>query len=206
MSLLRDALGSTLALTDAVGNINTTYTYEPFGNVTITGVANANPYQYTGRENDGTGFYYYRARYYAPSTQRFVSQDPLQFRGGINLYAYVSENPVSLSDPFGFYGTDSCVLYDQACFANGDRYDCYFAPPVCNHAPDFLDRKWARCVRQCLQEVRKTSLPHPNQCSPDNNPDPFPDHVYCFIACAENPQNPYDPNGPDLPDADPVLY
>ena len=67
--LLTDALGSTLALADAGGNILTQYTYEPFGNVSITGSV-FNPYQYTGRENDGTGLYYYRARYYNPTLQR----------------------------------------------------------------------------------------------------------------------------------------
>jgi RHS repeat-associated protein len=39
----------------------------------------ANPAQYTGRENDGTGLYYYRGRYYSPTLQRFASQDPLGF-------------------------------------------------------------------------------------------------------------------------------
>ena len=52
---LTDALGSTLALNDGGGNILTQYTYEPFGNTTFSGSPNANPFQYTGRENDGTG-------------------------------------------------------------------------------------------------------------------------------------------------------
>jgi RHS repeat-associated protein len=71
-----DALGSTLALTNDVGAVTTTYAYEPFGKTTITGIS-TNPFQYTGRENDGTGLYYYRARYYAPSLQRFLNEDPL---------------------------------------------------------------------------------------------------------------------------------
>ena len=75
-----DALGSTLALTDDSGVVQTTYAYEPFGNSTVTGTS-ANPFQYTGRENDGTGLYYYRARYYSPQLQRFVSEDPLKLLG-----------------------------------------------------------------------------------------------------------------------------
>jgi len=100
-TLLADALGSTLGLTDANGNLNTTYTYEPFGNVAISGAGNANSYQFTGRENDGTGLHYYRARYYHPLIQRFVSQDPIGFAGGINLYSYALNNPISFRDPFG---------------------------------------------------------------------------------------------------------
>jgi RHS repeat-associated protein len=61
----------------------------------------SNTFQYTGRENDGNGLYYYRARYYNPSIGRFISEDPIGFRGGINVYAYVENNPVSRIDPFG---------------------------------------------------------------------------------------------------------
>lgn len=53
-----DALGSIIALTDETGTIKTQFTYEPFGAVTISGEASDNPFQYTGRENDGTGLYY----------------------------------------------------------------------------------------------------------------------------------------------------
>ncbi len=98
---LADGLSSTLALTDNTGTVQTEYTYEPFGNTTLSGAASANPSQYTGRENDGTGLYYYRARYYHPGLQRFISQDPIGFGGGINLYAHVENNPVNFTDPQG---------------------------------------------------------------------------------------------------------
>jgi RHS repeat-associated protein len=100
-NFLTDVLGSPVATTDTTGAIVTQYTYEPFGNTSSTGAISSNPFQYTGRENDGTGLYYYRARYYSPRTQRFISQDPIGFAGGINLYAYVGDSPVDLIDPFG---------------------------------------------------------------------------------------------------------
>jgi hypothetical protein len=72
-SLLTDALGSTIALADASGTVQTTYTYEPFGAVTQAGAANTNPFRFTGRKDDGvTGLYFYRARSYAPAFGRFV--------------------------------------------------------------------------------------------------------------------------------------
>jgi RHS repeat-associated protein len=46
---------------------------------------------------------YYRARYYDPSTGRFVGGDPIGFRGGIDLYAYVGNSPIDLVDPSGDY-------------------------------------------------------------------------------------------------------
>ncbi len=105
LSYLTDMLGSTVALADSSGALDTTYTYDPFGNVTVNG-ADTNPYQFTGRENDATGLYYYRARYYSPTLQRLISQDPASFAGGSpNLYAYVWENPISWADPDGLWGT-----------------------------------------------------------------------------------------------------
>lgn len=98
---LTDALGSTVALVSATGAVQTTYGYDPYGATTTTGTASDSPYQYAGRENDGTGLYYNRARYYNPSWGRFVSEDPIGLAGGINRYAYANGNPVSLRDPSG---------------------------------------------------------------------------------------------------------
>jgi RHS repeat-associated protein len=101
-SVVRDGLGSTLALLDSSGTTQTEYTYEPFGNTSSGGAASTNSSQYTGRENDGTGLYYYRARYYSPTLQRFISEDPIGFAGGdLNLYAYVSNSPCNATDPTG---------------------------------------------------------------------------------------------------------
>jgi len=98
---LTDALGSILGLADSSQAITTSYTYEPYGGTTVQGAASANPMQYTGRENDGTGLYYYRNRYYSPMLSRFVSEDPIGLAGGVNLYGYVGGDPISLSDPTG---------------------------------------------------------------------------------------------------------
>ena len=76
------------------GTVQTTYTYEVFGAATAAGASTTNAYSYTGRENDATGLYYYRARYYHTDLQRFISEDPIGFRGGdVNLYAYVINRP-----------------------------------------------------------------------------------------------------------------
>ena len=101
---LGDALGSTLALVDEGGAIAATYIYDPFGATTVTGSPGANALSYTGREDDGTGLKYYRARYYHPGLQRFVAEDPIGFAGGDpNLYAYVVNNPLSFRDPHGLF-------------------------------------------------------------------------------------------------------
>ena len=65
------------------------------------GYTQATRFKYTGREDDGLGLYYYRARYYNPSQGRFISEDPIELAGGVNLYAYVGGNPISFVDPMG---------------------------------------------------------------------------------------------------------
>jgi len=98
---LTEALGSVVALVDASGVIATQYQYSPFGVPAPTGLGSTNPFKFTGREHDGTGLYYYRNRYYDPRLKRFISEDPLGLAVGVNLYAYVENNPVSYTDPFG---------------------------------------------------------------------------------------------------------
>ena len=98
---IADERGTVLALTDQGGTVTTSYTYEPFGKTTRTGIS-SNPFQYTGREHDGTDLYYYRARYYSPILHRFLSEDPLEFDSGdLNLYAYAFNDPINLTDPSG---------------------------------------------------------------------------------------------------------
>ncbi|HET8889243.1 MAG TPA: IPT/TIG domain-containing protein [Candidatus Angelobacter sp.] len=99
---LSDSLGSTLALLNANGTVETQYAFDPFGNTTGSGASSDNPYQYIGRENDGTGLYYLHARYYSPQLDRFISADPIGFAGGsFNLYTYSNNDPLNLKDPSG---------------------------------------------------------------------------------------------------------
>ncbi len=96
---LKDALGSTIALVDSSGTVQTSYIYNPFGGTSVTGSSNSNEFQYTGRENEGNGLYFYRNRYYSPLLGRFISEDPAA--DGLNFYAYADDDPIDFSDPFG---------------------------------------------------------------------------------------------------------
>ncbi len=102
--LLADALGSTIALSNASGGIGTEYTFEPFGATSVNGAPTSNSYDFTGREADLGGLKYYRMRYYHASLARFISEDPLGVvAGGMNSYIYVANNPTRFIDPLGLY-------------------------------------------------------------------------------------------------------
>lgn len=78
---LTDHLGSTNGLTDVLGNVTSSTSYDSFGNATNASFPTR--YQYTGRELDAdTGLHYYRARWYDANTGRFISEDPIGFAGG----------------------------------------------------------------------------------------------------------------------------
>jgi len=99
---LSDAQGSVVGLVDPTGQIATGYGYDPYGVTVTSGEPDPNPFGYTGREQDPTGLYYLRARYYQPHTGRFLSEDPLGFAGGdTNLYAYTANRPTTATDPTG---------------------------------------------------------------------------------------------------------
>jgi RHS repeat-associated protein len=125
-----DGQGSITSLSDASGSVANQYVYDSFGNSLTTSGAVTNELRFTGREFDSeTNLYFYRARYYDPTAGRFISEDPINFSGGYNFYAYVRNNPVTLVDPTGLqasggsYGTlpPNPAINTHVCDGNGGQ-------------------------------------------------------------------------------------
>ncbi len=103
-----DSRGSTVAITDASGNITDTFAYDTYGKlISRTGSHNA-IFGYNGRDGvvtDTNGLIYMRARYYSPEMKRFINADiiPGEISNAVTLnrFAYANGNPVSLINPFG---------------------------------------------------------------------------------------------------------
>lgn len=96
-----DYRGSTTAITNENQAITHSYSYDPFGKVIAKTEADTNPFQYVGKygvQYESPTLTYMRARYYDPTTGRFVSEDPIW---ALNLYPYADNNPVMKIDADG---------------------------------------------------------------------------------------------------------
>jgi RHS repeat-associated protein len=106
-----DGLGSTIALTGENGALLESYRYDAFGAASVYDSSGSalpaspreNRFLFTGREwLSQVGLYDYRNRVYSAQIGRFLQTDPIRFAAGdVNLYRYVSNNPVNLWDPWG---------------------------------------------------------------------------------------------------------
>ena len=104
-----DGRGSVIGVANANGKERENYKYDPYGNVTTSGILNvANPYQYNGEyTDDATDYQYLRARYYRSETGSFITADT--YAGNItnplslNRYTYTHNNPIMGKDPSGFF-------------------------------------------------------------------------------------------------------
>ena len=103
-----DGLGSTRVLTNALGVVGGTYTYDAYGNLIAVAGGSSNAYLFAGEQRDSeTELDYLRARYYDPLVGRFVSADAyegtLDDPMSLHDYQYAHANPVVFTDPSGYF-------------------------------------------------------------------------------------------------------
>ncbi|WP_340680468.1 RHS repeat-associated core domain-containing protein [Paraglaciecola sp.] len=123
-----DALGSVVATSNSAGSssADASQRFDAWGNVSNAS-GSISQYGYTGREPDGSGLTYYRARYYDPSIGRFTQRDPMGFADGINPYVYVANSPLNYTDPSGMVKDVVTGAYDTTSAYLGQANDGFNA-------------------------------------------------------------------------------
>jgi RHS repeat-associated protein len=150
-----DRLGSVIARSDCSGNRTDVETYDESG---APGPLNQGRFGYTGQMwMPEIGKYYYKARMYSPALGRFLQTDPVGPEDGPNLYAYVENDPVNLTDALGLQANDPPIVICGNCGRLGGT-------PAFGTLPVFV-RSFAAAVPRTLdlnlpQLLMPTAKPH----------------------------------------------
>jgi RHS repeat-associated protein len=108
-SIVSDYLGTPREMVDEAGKVAWKAQLDVYGVAQVEeGNADDCPWRWPGQyEDQETGLYYNRFRYYDPSGGSYLSQDPIRLAGGTHLFSYTSD-PLSLTDPLGL---SACEQY-----------------------------------------------------------------------------------------------
>ncbi|WP_210429395.1 RHS repeat-associated core domain-containing protein [Paenibacillus dendritiformis] len=110
---LNNQHGDVVHITNRLGGIVNSYVYDAFGHTLSATEGIPNRFRYAGEQFDPvTQQYYLRARFYNPVIARFTQED--EYRGdGLNLYAYVGNNPIKYVDPSGYSCEEKGNVYGK---------------------------------------------------------------------------------------------
>jgi RHS repeat-associated protein len=162
-----DGLGSITSLANGAGALTQTYSFDSFGKQLTSSGSLTNPFQYTGREFDAeTSLYFYRARYYDTATGRFLREDSLRFRSGVNFYSYVRNSVLNNNDPYGLTSAGS----NKDGLSCGERRD---------RCLDKADKSFCQCKNSADNWYRNCTL----VCSPFNYFEGKTPPLTCRLTC-----------------------
>jgi RHS repeat-associated protein len=107
--------GETRYLTSATGNVVGSYNYDAYGRLITSNSSIFTAHRYGGKygyytERNAANLVIAGARWYSPALRRWLSRDPIGYKGGDNLFAYVAGNPVRWVDPTGLDSLEICYV------------------------------------------------------------------------------------------------
>jgi len=103
---INDHLGTPQKLLNENADVVWNADYKPFGEADVNVNTFENRFRLPGQYfDDETGLHYNYYRYYDPNLGRYLNVDPIGLYGGINLFAYVLNDPINIVDPLGLWPT-----------------------------------------------------------------------------------------------------
>ena len=116
-----DHLGSVREMMSSSGAMSAQYIYDAYGRSAKVLGTSSSDFQYAGYYmHNSSALSLTQSRSYDSAFGRWISRDPVGEAGGINLYDYVKNNPVSKTDPTGL----TCDLCPKICGKTGQQaYD-----------------------------------------------------------------------------------
>jgi RHS repeat-associated protein len=134
---LTDMQGTVWGYVDSQNNVVARWRYDAWGNVvdefvSVPALANVR-YRFQCREwSAATGLVNFRMRWYDPETGRWLSKDPIGLSGGLNLYAFCGNTPISLVDAFGLNWWDATKRFGSDAINGYVRGDFIEDPNLAN--------------------------------------------------------------------------
>ena len=142
------------ALIDSSGNVLAEYDYTPFGRINSQSgtYASINPFRFSSEyHDDETKLVYYNYRYYSTELGRWLSRDPIQENGSVNIYGTVHNSPVSRIDINGLWDGMCGVSTRDKSYYNTIAYKQ-------NHGLENEESSNSKSIIRALQEYLKAYL------------------------------------------------
>ena len=143
---IHDLSGNVAAMIPIDRGLAALYRYSAFGEEKIEGPV-LSPWRFSSKRSDAeTGLVYYGRRFYMPAMGRWLTPDPAGFSDGMNLYAFVHNDPLTHLDEYGLFEdvmwmTDAMCQQqrENQCFLQGpyrfENYYTRYTPPSFSRNP-----------------------------------------------------------------------
>jgi len=159
----KEHLGSIREIVSGSGTLAARYDYDLYGKATKVAGSGDSDMLYTGHYyHVASGLFFAPYRAYDPELGRWISRDPLEEVGGINLYQYVSNNPVNAVDPSGLVDINKLNNPDDAGLRTAyDRVNPSDVITYANHGSDFLKEDYQKLLDEIknLDKYKKSKIP-----------------------------------------------
>ena len=128
--------------------------YDAFGNTLVSEGIAPSSYGFSTKPQDAeTGFYYYGYRFYDAITGRWMSRDPIQEEGGLNIYCFVKNDGVSRWDVFGLADSEKCLPMKKIFFIGKDQTSVPMDPQIGSSYLDDIYKEMVSLASQGGYEV-----------------------------------------------------